>query len=345
MKKSLADRMTGKIQPTDLRIKVKFVVTGNCFSVSLASDQKKLVNSCQNTIQLSGGRMKVSVIGLGSMGAGIAGNLQRAGLLHGAWNRTRERGEEAAQRLAFSLSGSLQEAVEGAQVVITSGSADVDLGEMIDRLIPLLAPGSLVIDTSTVHFQTAIDMAAKLAESNLHFLDAPVSGGREGAEKGTMVMMVGGDIHWFEKMQPVFDAISSKAVYMGPAGSGQSTKAVNQIMVAGINQAVTDALAFAVRRGLDTEKVLDVIQRGAADNWFLRHRGQSMLDGIYEPGFRVALHDKDLKICLQMLGDTPSRLVEDTLQHYSRLIEAGFGDEDISALFRIKTGTLTKAQE
>ena len=280
--------------------------------------------------------MKVSVIGLGTMGAGIAFNLHKAGLLQAAWNRTQERGQQAAERFGFALADTLEQAVMSADVVITSVSADADLLEVTARLAAVMQAGSVVMDTSTVSSKTAQLVADRLSDHDIDFLDAPVSGGREGAEKGTMVIMAGGDQAIFNRMQPVFDAISSKAVWMGPTGAGQSTKAVNQIMAAGINQAVTDALAFAISQKLDTDKVIDVIQSGAADNWFLRHRGQTMCEGSYEPGFRVALHHKDLMICREMLGDNPSVVIEHTLVHYQQLMDAGFGDEDISALFRVK---------
>ncbi len=280
--------------------------------------------------------MKVSVIGLGAMGAGMASNLHKSGLLHLGWNRTAERAKQVADRFAIPLAESLEQAVQMADVVITSVSADADLLEVTERLAQVMSAGSVVIDTSTVSTHTAQDVAERLEAHGIHFLDAPVSGGREGAENGTLVIMTGGDETIFKQMMPVFDAIGSKAVLMGAVGAGQSTKAVNQIMAAGINQAVTDALAFAISQQLDTDKVIDVIQSGAADNWFLRHRGQTMCDGIFEPGFRIALHHKDLLICREMLGEIPSAVVDQTLLHYQQLMDDGFGNEDISALFRVK---------
>ncbi|MDH5453970.1 MAG: NAD(P)-dependent oxidoreductase, partial [Paracoccaceae bacterium] len=168
--------------------------------------------------------------------------------------------------------------------------------------------------------------------------DAPVSGGKEGAEKATMVMMIGGDEAVLHQVMPVLENISRKVVHMGPVGSGQATKAVNQIMCAGINQAVTEALAFGQHQGLDMDKVVDVVSSGAAGNWFVEHRGRSMTRGVFDPGFRVALHHKDLKICQAMLAADHVRLpvVEMTLENYERLMAVGHGDEDISALYRVK---------
>ena len=170
------------------------------------------------------------------------------------------------------------------------------------------------------------------------FLDGPVSGGKEGADNGTMVMMVGGDADVLARVRPVLEVITSRVEHMGPVGAGQTTKAVNQIMVAGINQAVTEALAFGGAQGLDLDKVVELLSGGAAGSWFLKVRGPTMIHDSYAPGFRLALHHKDLKICQAMAGELGVQLpmVEMTLVHYQRLMEAEHGDEDISALFRHK---------
>lgn len=282
--------------------------------------------------------IKTSVIGLGAMGAGMAGNLHRAGLLAGAWNRSPGRGEAAAKTHGFALAGSIAAATTEADLVITCVSADRDLLEVSGQLAPLLPAGSVVLDTSTVSADTAERVAGLFARRQLDFIDGPVSGGREGAEKGSMVMMAGGDAKVLQRIMPALQVITSRVVHMGPVGSGQATKAVNQIMAAGINQAVTEALAFAQARELDMDKVIDVVGGGAAGNWFLDHRGKSMCRDSFEPGFRVALHHKDLKICQDMAAQQGVKLpiVEMTLLHYQRLIEQRHGDEDISALFRLK---------
>jgi 3-hydroxyisobutyrate dehydrogenase len=282
--------------------------------------------------------MKTTVIGLGAMGAGIAGNLFRAGHLATAWNRSPARGQQAAAQHGFTLAASLEDAVRDAELVITSVSADDDLREVSDRLAGVMPAGAIVLDTSTVAIETAREVGDRLGALGFPFLDAPVSGGKEGADKGTLVMMIGGDAAVLDRVRPVLDSISRKVVHMGPVGSGQGTKAVNQIMCAGINQAVTEALAFGQHRGLDMAKVVDVVSSGAAGNWFVEHRGRSMTEGSFAPGFRVALHHKDLKICQAMAAAESVQLpmVEMTLVHYQRLMEQGFGDEDISALFRLK---------
>ena len=282
--------------------------------------------------------MKTTVIGLGAMGAGIAGNLYRAGHLNQAWNRSAERGKAAAALHGFALADSLEQAAAQADLVITSVSADQDLLEVTERAAGVMTAGSVVLDTSTVSIDTARQVSDRLEAHGIHFLDAPVSGGKEGAEKGTLVMMVGGDQGVLDQILPILDSISRKVVHMGPVGSGQATKAVNQIMCAGINQAVTEALAFGQHQGLDMDKAVDVVSSGAAGNWFVEHRGRSMTSGTFAPGFRVALHHKDLKICQAMMEADHVQLptVEMTLVHYERLMADGYGDEDISALYRIK---------
>ncbi len=282
--------------------------------------------------------IKTSVIGLGAMGAGMAGNLHRAGLLAGAWNRSRARGETAARAHGFALAEDMADATRSADLVITSVSADGDLLEVAEQLVPLLSAGNVVLDTSTVSTETARQASTMFEARDIRFIDGPVSGGREGAEKATMVMMAGGDAETLQQVMPALEVITSRVVHMRTVGRGQATKAVNQIMAAGINQAVTEALAFGKASGLDMDKVIDVVGGGAAGNWFLDHRGKSMCDGTFQPGFRVALHHKDLKICQQMLSrfGVQMPIVEMSLVHYERLMEQGFGDEDISALFRVK---------
>jgi 3-hydroxyisobutyrate dehydrogenase len=160
-------------------------------------------------------------------------------------------------------------------------------------------------------------------------------------------MMVGGDETMLDRVRPTLNAIAGNIAYIGPTGSGQACKAVNQLMAAGINQAVTEALAFGEVMGLDMDKVVDIVATGAAGNWFLDHRGKTMLANNYAPGFKLALHHKDLGICQAMLEnacDASLPMIEMTLIHYQRLMEQGFGDEDISALFRLKKAQLAEPQ-
>ncbi|MBA1146428.1 NAD(P)-dependent oxidoreductase [Ectothiorhodospiraceae bacterium WFHF3C12] len=282
--------------------------------------------------------MKAGVIGLGAMGSGMAKNLARAGMLASIWNRTRQVAEDWAKELGVDAAADPAEVARACDVIITCVSRDEDVLEMMEALAPGLAEGKVVVDTSTVSVDTVNKAAEVVAAKGARLLDAPVSGGKEGAHNATMVMMVGGEREAFDRALPVLEAISKSQTYMGESGKGQATKAVNQIMAAGINQAVTEALAFGQTMGLDMDKVVDVVGGGAAGNWFVNHRGKTMTKGVYEPGFKLALHHKDLSICRQMLDklDVALPVVEMTLKHYERLMEEGHGDEDISALYRAK---------
>ncbi len=284
--------------------------------------------------------MKTGVIGLGAMGAPMARNLYRAGHLESVWNRGADKSRQLGEELGVRVAASPAALAHDCELIIVSVSADEDVLEVIGTLIPALQPGSVVVDTSTVSRTTAIAAAEQLHSIDVAFLDAPVSGGIEGARQGTLAMMVGGDATALERITPVLNALAGRIAHMGPVGAGQATKAVNQVMAAGINQAVSEALAFAQALELPLDKVIDVVGSGAAGNWFLNHRGPTMVQEHFEPGFRVALHHKDLAICKQMGEqlDVALPLVEMTLIHYRRLMDAGFGDEDISALFREKQG-------
>jgi 3-hydroxyisobutyrate dehydrogenase len=191
---------------------------------------------------------------------------------------------------------------------------------------------------STVSSETAKQAAAVLRAKGMVFLDAPVSGGVEGANNGTLSIMIGGDAETLENVRPVLEAMSSRIIHVGPVGSGQATKAVNQVLCAGINQAVTEALAFAEAQNLPMEKVIDAVTGGAAGNWFLDKRGKTMTSGTFAPGFKLALHHKDLIICQSMAeqAEVAIPLSEMTISDYEQLMAEGHGDEDISALYRLK---------
>ena len=279
--------------------------------------------------------MKVGVIGLGVMGAPMAMNLHRAGLLRAVWNRTRSRADALSRETGVAIAESPADLAAVVDLVLTSVSRDADLEEVINALLPGVRPGGAVADVSTVNADTARAIAAALKPKGAAFLDCPVSGGVEGARNGRLAMMVGGEETVLEHIRPALAILAATIVHMGPSGSGQATKAVNQIMAAGINQAVTEALAFGESMGLDLTKVIDVVSQGAAANWYLSHRGKTMVAGCFEPGFKVALHHKDLAICRAM-GGPPLPIVDLTLENYQRLIDRGYGAEDISALYRIK---------
>ncbi len=280
--------------------------------------------------------MKAGFIGLGAMGFSMASNLHKAGLLAGVWNRSPIPSASFCQNMGVTAYRELTELASVCDVLVSCVSADADLLEVIDKLVPVLTAGTLVIDCSTVSRATAIQASEQLAMQHCHFIDAPVSGGTEGAQNGTLTIMVGGDQCDVDRAQPILAAMGQRIEYMGPVGSGQATKAVNQVMCAGINLAVCEALAFAEALDLPLEKVIGVVGSGAAGNWFVNHRGPTMVRGEFPLGFKMALHLKDLLICNEMAAAAQGRLplVEKTIPAYQQLIEAGHGDEDISALYR-----------
>lgn len=288
--------------------------------------------------------MKTGVIGLGAMGANMARNLAKADLLETVFNRTLSTAENIAKECNCPVSSSPSELTKQCELIIICVSRDEDVLEMVSSIKADIKAGTIIVDTSTVSSETAKQAATILKEVDAHFLDCPVSGGVEGAKNGTLAMMAGGEEDVLEKARPTLDAIAGNIVYIGPSGSGQATKAVNQIMAAGINQAVTEALAFGKAMGLPMDKVVDIVSTGAAGNWFLEHRGKTMLAGTYKPGFKLCLHHKDLEIAQSMtksLGDKALPIIEMTLLHYEKLMDQGYGDEDISALFRLKQKNLS----
>jgi 3-hydroxyisobutyrate dehydrogenase len=288
--------------------------------------------------------MKTGVIGLGAMGAGMAINLHKAGHLASFWNRSDAPAQHIADQTGLTAAASPEAVAQACELIITCVSRDADVIEVVKAMLPGIQPGTIVIDTSTVSSGTAKVLADLLSSVGADFLDSPVSGGVEGARKGTMAMMIGGDAAIVEKVRPVLETIGGKIIHMGPVGSGQATKAVNQIMAAGIAQAVTEALAFGEAMDLDLEKVIDVVGSGAAGNWFLDHRGKTMVNDVFDPGFKLALHHKDLCICHDMAKNTADvelPCVEATLKDYETLMADGHGEEDISGLFRLKRALFT----
>jgi len=291
--------------------------------------------------------MQTGVIGLGAMGAYMALNIHKAGALHRVWNRSRGKADALARETGVEVSESPKQLAEECGLIITCVSRDEDVLSVIERISTSIKPGTIVVDTSTISAESARQAAEFLQKHDAHLLDCPVSGGVEGAKNGTLAMMVGGNEAVLELARPTLNAIAGNIAYIGPTGSGQACKAVNQLMAAGINQAVTEALAFGEVMGLDMDKVVEIVATGAAGNWFLDHRGKTMLADSYAPGFKLALHHKDLGICQAMLENACNAslpMIEMTLIHYQRLMEQGFGDEDISALFRLKKAQLAESQ-
>ena len=283
-------------------------------------------------------RLETGVVGLGAMGRGMARRLHAAGLLHAVWNRSAAPARELAVELQVVASADPASLARACDVVVVCVSADADVLEVVDRMLPGLRAGALVIDCSTVSAETAREAARRLATRQAGFLDAPVSGGVEGARDGTLAIMVGGPEGDFERAQPVLRAMGRTVARFGPTGAGQAAKATNQIMCAGIIQAVAEAMAFAKAQGLPLPELIETLGQGAGSSWYFVHRAPNIVRDAYPPGFRVRLHQKDLRICRDMAARLGVELpvVEAALAQYAELIAQGHGDEDISVLFRLK---------
>jgi 3-hydroxyisobutyrate dehydrogenase len=279
------------------------------------------------------------------MGRGMARNLHKAGLLRAVWNRTAATAAEIAAELGVPSTADLAELAHACDAIVLCVSADADVLEVVDGLLPGLRPGALVIDCSTVSADTAREAALRLSNFGTDFLDAPVSGGVEGARDATLAIMVGGPGEAFERAQPVLRAMGRTVTHFGPNGAGQAAKATNQIMCAGVIQAVAEAMAFAKAQGLPLPQLIDTLGKGAGSSWYFVNRAPNVVRDAFPAGFRVRLHEKDLRICRDMAARFGVELpvVESTLQQYAQLVEMGHGDDDISVLFRLKDALFAAA--
>jgi 3-hydroxyisobutyrate dehydrogenase len=289
----------------------------------------------------------VGFVGLGAMGIGMAQNLKQQGLLHAVWNRTPAKAESFARERGIQAAADLVQLARTCSTIVICVSADNDVLAVIDALLPSLNADSLIIDCSTISADTARTAAYRLRSKQCHFLDAPVSGGTEGARNATLAIMVGGEEAAFQRAQPMLQAMGKVVTHFGPSGSGQAAKATNQILCAGVIQAVAEAMAFAKSEDLPLDRLIDTLSQGAGSSWYFVHRAPNILRDAYPPGFRVRLHEKDLQICRAMAArhGVQLPLIEMTLVHYRRLIEQGHGDEDISTLFRLKDALFQAAKE
>ena len=282
--------------------------------------------------------MNIAFIGLGTMGDPMVRNLLRAGHSVTVHNRTREKEQSLVEAGAIAAN-SPQQAAAQADIVITcvSDSPDVEavlLGEA--GVIHGARAGTLVIDMSTISPEVTRRIATALAEKDVQMLDAPVSGGSEGAQKGTLSIMVGGAAADVERAMPVLSAMGSTITHVGAIGAGQITKAINQIIVAGTYWSVAEGMSLGLKAGLDMNQVVQAVGSGAAGSWGLSNRSGNMIDNDYPLGFRVRLHQKDLNIALETARELglPLPMAAYVEQVETGLIARGYGDEDISAIAR-----------
>ena len=291
--------------------------------------------------------MRVGFVGLGAMGMHMARNLHRAGLLGAVWNRTHSKAAALARELNCPAPQTLADLAAQVDGVVICVSADEDVLSVVRGLAPGLRRGVPVMDCSTVGAETARAAATLLQPLGVEFLDCPVSGGTEGAQHATLAIMVGGTPASFEQALPVLNALGKTVSYFGPTGSGQAAKATNQIMCAGIIEAISEAMAFAHAQGLPLDRIVDTLGKGAGSSWYFVHRAPNMVRGSYPAGFRVRLHAKDLGICRDMAARFGVTLpvVERMLGEYAELVSRGFGDEDISATYRLKEELFERAHQ
>jgi 3-hydroxyisobutyrate dehydrogenase len=285
---------------------------------------------------------RVAFLGLGTMGAAMAANLARAGFQVAAWNRTSGRAPELAE-LGVTTAVNAAEAASTAEMVVICVSDTPDVEAVLfgpSGVVEGAKPGTLIIDCSTIAPSGSWDFAARLRERDLRMVDAPVSGGSEGARNATLTIFVGGDERDVEHARPVLNALGRTITHVGPIGAGQAVKAVNQVILAGTYLGVAEGIVLAIRAGLDVEQVVEALGGGAAQSWVLANRSGRMLANDYPLGFKVALHRKDLGIALDLAAQLGASLPVSALaaQLESGLIAKGHADDDMSALARAIRG-------
>jgi len=246
--------------------------------------------------------MKVTFIGLGTMGFPMAGHLVRkGGHTVSVYNRTSARAESWAGEFGGRVAPTPRSAAEGAEIVLMCVGNDDDVRSVVygdEGILAGLTPGALLVDHTTASAELARELASAASEIGCRFLDAPVSGGQAGAENGVLTVMAGGDPADFETARPALDSYSRMVGLMGPVGAGQLTKMMNQICIAGLVEGLAEALHFGRKAGLDLGKVVEVISKGAAGSWQMENRHKTMEAGRYDFGFAVEWMRKDLGICL-----------------------------------------------
>ncbi len=280
---------------------------------------------------------KLAFLGLGNMGFPMAGHLARQGHDLTVYNRTAAKSEAWLAQYPGQAAATPRDAARGADIVLSCVGNDQDLREVMlgeHGVIHGLKPGAIVIDHSTVSADISRELAARFAEDAAIFMDAPVSGGQQGAQNGQLTIMCGGEALVFAQVQPVLKSYAKAVTLMGPVGSGQLTKMVNQICVGGLLQALAEGLHFAEKAGLDAHKVVDVIAQGAASSWQMVNRHKTMLADHYEHGFAVDWMRKDFAICLEEASRCGASLPVTALvdQFYAEVQAMGGGRWDTSSL-------------
>ncbi len=281
---------------------------------------------------------RMGFIGLGIMGRGMARNLLKAGFDVSVWNRTSARMDELA-RDGAKKTVSPADLAEACDLIIICVSDTPDVQEVIlgpEGVIHGVQAGALVIDMSTISPQTTRDIAGKLEAKGAGMLDAPISGGSEGAANGTLSIMIGGDSDQVERAMPAFKAMGKTITHVGSVGAGQTVKLVNQILVVSNMLGIAEAMLFAQAGGLDLRKTLDAVSQGAAGSWMLSNRGPQVLDRDWRPGFTIDLQQKDLRLVLEAANQTGVPAIATALvSNFYRTLQAqGLGSEGNHALVK-----------
>ncbi|MDE0068234.1 MAG: NAD(P)-dependent oxidoreductase [Caldilineaceae bacterium] len=281
---------------------------------------------------------RVGFVGLGIMGQGMARNLLKAGYNVRVWNRTSSRMDPLIEAGA-AAGASPADVAANCDIIAVCVSDTPDVEEVIlgeNGILSGVQAGALVIDFSTISPQATIDIADRLGAKGVKMLDAPVSGGSEGAANGTLSIMIGGDEDQVERARGVFEAMGNTITHVGKQGAGQTVKLVNQILVVGNCLAMCEALIFAQAGGVDLERCLNAVTGGAAGSWMLANRGPQIIDRDWRPGFTINLQQKDVRLIMQeadALG-VPVLLSGQVFSLYRTLQQAGLGEEGNHALVK-----------
>lgn len=277
---------------------------------------------------------RLGFAGIGIMGGGMAANLVAKGHPLTVWNRTRARAEAIK---GASVAESLQDLAANTDVIMICVSDSPDVIAVVeDGLLPALRRGHLIVDHSTISPAVTRTLAEAVAAQGASWLDAPVSGGSEGAARGTLSTMVGGDVTDLDRVRSFLETYSTTITHVGPVGSGQLVKLVNQILVVGNQMAASEALLFARQAGLDLEATLNAVKGGAAGSWMLANRGPQMIANDWRPGFTIDLQQKDLRLVLDAADQqgTPLPATSLIFQLYRALQASGHGQEGNHALIK-----------
>ena len=281
---------------------------------------------------------RVGFVGLGTMGQFMAGNLVKAGFDVTVWNRTSERARPLVD-LGATHADTPADVARASDIVVTCLTDSPQVEEVLfgpNGLAEGFSAGALFIDCSTISPTKAQEFADRLAKEGVTALDAPVTGGSEGAKNATLSILVGGDDHDFERAAPVLNAMGRTITHLGGVGAGQWAKAINQVILASMYLGVAEGVTLGLKAGLDVERVLGALRGGAAGSWVLENRSGRMIDDEYPLGFKISLHRKDLGIGLELAREVGAVLPVAALAatFEDGIIAQGFGDDDNSALAR-----------